>query len=89
MGDYTVTLTSAEEKALKSVMVDIKEWATNFTKVRAEKATIEITTKLLEHCNANSITLATGVDAQIDQAYSLGLVEEAKSDDSPPVSPVE
>ena len=48
MGDYTVTLTSAEEKALKSVMVDIKEWATNFTKVRAEKATIEITTKLLE-----------------------------------------
>ena len=44
MGDYTVTLTSAEEKALKSVMVDIKEWSTNITKVRAEKATIEITT---------------------------------------------
>ena len=89
MSDYTITITSAEEKALKTVMVDIKEWATNFTKVRAEKAAAEITTKLLEHCNANSIALATGVEAQIDQAYSLGLIEEAKADVSPPVSPEE
>ena len=84
MSDYTITLTSAEEKALKSVMVGITEWATNFTKARAEKAIAEITTKLLEHCNANDITLATGVEAQIDQAYSLGLIKEAEADDSPP-----
>ena len=63
MSDYTITITSAEEKALKTVMVDIKEWSTNLVKVRAEKATKEITTKLLEHCNANDITLATGVEA--------------------------
>ena len=89
MSDYTITITSAEEKALKTVMVDIKEWAINFTKVRAEKAAAEITTKLLEHCNANSIALATGVEAQIDQAYSLGLVTEAKADELPPVAPEE
>ena len=70
-------------------MVDIKEWATNFTKVRAEKAIAEITTKLLEHCNANSIALATGIAAQIDQAYSLGLVKEAKAEESPATNPGE
>ena len=58
-------------------------------KVRAEKATKEITTKLLEHCNANDITLATGVEAQIDQAYSLKLVEEAKEAGLPAAAPGE
>ena len=89
MSDYTITITSAEEKALKTVMVDIKEWSTNLVKVRAEKATKEITTKLLEHCNANDITLATGVEAQIDQAYSLKLVEEATAEGSPAIGPAE
>jgi len=89
MSDYTITITSAEEKALKTVMVDIKEWSTNLVKVRAEKATKEITTKLLEHCNANDITLATGVEAQIDQAYSLKLVEEATAEGSPAIGPGE
>lgn len=89
MSDYTITITSAEEKALKTVMVDIKEWITNFKEVRAAQATIEITRILLEHCNANNITLATGVEAQIDQAYSLGLVEEAKVGELPVTNPVE
>ena len=47
MSDYTITITSAEEKALKTVMVNIKEWITNFKEVRAAQATKEITTKLL------------------------------------------
>ena len=61
MSDYTITITSAEEKALKTVMVNIKEWITNLTEVRAAQATKEITTKLLEHCNANDIAIATGL----------------------------
>ena len=89
MSDYTITITSAEEKALKTVMVDIKEWTTNSIKVRAEIATKEITTKLLEHCNANGIALATGAEAQIDQAYSLKLVEELKEDGLPAAAPGE
>ena len=89
MSEYTITLSSSEEKALKTVMVDIKEWGTNFTKVRAEKATKQITEKLLEHCNANNIALATGAEAQIDQAYSLGLVKEATAEEFPPAAPGE
>ena len=89
MSDHTITLTSAEEKALKTVMVNIKEWITNLTEVRAAQATKEITTKLLEHCNANDIAIATGSEAQIDQAYSLGLVTEAKVDEIPLGSPGE
>ena len=89
MSDHTITLTSAEEKALKTVMVDIKEWVTNSAKVRAAQAATNITTLLLEHCNANDIALATGLEAQIDQAYSLGLVEEAKAEGSLPAGPEE
>ena len=89
MSDYTITITSGEEKALKTVMVDIKEWSTNSVKVRAQKAIKEITAKLLEYCNENNIAIASGVEAQIDQAYSLNLVEEAKEDNSPPVGPGE
>ena len=89
MSDYTITLSSSEEKALKTVMVDIKEWGTNFTKVRAETAIADITAKLLEHCNANNIALATGVEAQIDQAYSLGLVKEVTAEESPTTAPGE
>ena len=70
-------------------MIDIKEWATNFTKVRAETAIADITAKLLEHCNANNIALATGAEAQIDQAYSLGLVKEATAEEFPPAAPGE
>ena len=89
MSEYTITLSSSEEKALKTVMVDIKEWGTNFTKVRAETAIADITAKLLEHCNANNIALATGVEAQIDQAYSLGLVKEVTAEESPTTAPGE
>ena len=89
MSDYIITITSAEEKALKTVMVDVKEWITNSAKVRAGKASKEITEKLLEHCNANNVAIAAGVEAQIDQAYSLKLVEELKVDEIPLGSPGE
>ena len=39
-------------------MVDVKEWITNSAKVRAGKASKEITEKLLEHCNANNVAIA-------------------------------
>jgi hypothetical protein len=32
---------------------------------------------LILHCNANGVTLATGEEAQIDQAYALGVCEVA------------
>ena len=83
MSDYTITLTSAEEKALETEMIDINEWIKNAVSVRVEIASAGITKNLLDHCNANDITLATGLDAQIDQAYELGIAVKA-SDNSPP-----
>tara|TARA_B100001094_G_scaffold161225_1_gene155945 strand:- start:148 stop:408 length:261 start_codon:yes stop_codon:yes gene_type:complete len=83
MSDYTITLTSAEEKALETEMIDINEWIKNAVSSRAEIASSDITKRLLEHCNANDITLATGLAAQINQAYDLGIVEKA-SESSPP-----
>ena len=47
------------------------------TENRARKAKDEIIAKLVAHCNANSIAIATGEDAQVTQAYTLGVVKSA------------
>ena len=84
MADYTITLTDTEVKSLKTVMVDIDEWVTNAATNRARIAKKDIIAKLVEHCNANNIAIATGEDAQVTQAYSLNVVEEVTSDSSTP-----
>ena len=84
MADYTITLTDTEVKSLKTVMVDIDEWVTNAATNRARIAKKDIIAKLVEHCNANDITIATGEDAQVTQAYTLNIVEEVTSDNSSP-----
>ena len=73
--------TSAEEKAMESICVDIKEWGENAVKSRAAEAIQNITTGLIDHCNANEIAIATGVEAQIDQAvnYSPSYLESFHS----------
>lgn len=84
MADYTITLTDTEVKSLKTVMVDIDEWVTNAATNRARIAKKDIIAKLVEHCNTNDITIATGEDAQVTQAYTLNIVEEVTSDNSSP-----
>tara|TARA_Y100000592_G_C5345132_1_gene256130 strand:- start:21 stop:278 length:258 start_codon:yes stop_codon:yes gene_type:complete len=69
------TITDTQEKCAKTVMADIQSWVENAITVRAEIAQKEIIAKLVDHCNANSVSIATGIDAQIDQAYELKLVE--------------
>lgn len=73
--NYTITVTETENKALESVALDPKEFIVNFAKHRATLAIQEIISKNTEHCNANSIQLAVGQDAQVQQAYDLGLVK--------------
>lgn len=82
MADYTITLTDTEVKSLKTVMSDVDDWITNAAKNRARIAKNDIISKLVAHCNANDIAIATGEDAQVTQAYDLGLVEELT--DTPP-----
>jgi len=79
MTDFTITLTSAQEKALDTVAVDITTWITNAATARAHTATNYIVSDLLAHCNANNIAMAVGVEAQLDQALELGVVSNAEA----------
>lgn len=75
--DITITLTNTQAKAAETAMVDIREWIQNAINVRAGRAMDEIIDKLLKHCNENEIALEVGTDAQVQQAYDLGLVMRA------------
>ena len=83
MADYTITLTDTQVKCLESVMVDLDDWITNAATARADVAQADIIQKLVEHCNANDITIATGVAAQVTQAYTLGIVSKATAAGDP------
>ena len=73
MPDITVTITDTEEKCLNTVMVSIGTWTDNLVKNRAREAKEDIISKLVTHCNENSIALAVGADAQVTQAYAIGI----------------
>lgn len=75
--DITITLTDTQAKCLDRCMVDKQEWITNAAIARAYTESKEIRRLLMEHCNANDIAMAVGEDAQITQAYELGVVEAA------------
>jgi|TARA_R110000744_G_scaffold120984_1_gene225338 hypothetical protein len=77
MTTLTTELTAIEFRALESVAVDPQEWSTNAVKNRARVATVNICASLLKHCNENAIAMAVGVDAQVTQAYDLGIVTTA------------
>jgi hypothetical protein len=77
MPDITISITDAEKKALEMVMTDISEWTDNAVTNRARIAKEEIISLLVSHCNANSVAIATGEDAQVTQAYTLGVVKTA------------
>jgi len=75
MADYTITLTDAEDKSLRYAASSSQDWIDNAAKNRARIAKEEIIAKLVAHCNANSIALAVGEDAQVTQAFDLGVVQ--------------
>ena len=79
--DYTITLTDTEKKSLEYVAVSNQDWINNAAKNRARKAKDEIIALNTAHCNANSIAIAVGESAQVDQAYSLGVVKTAHQRD--------
>mgnify|MGYP003119444310 CR=1 FL=1 len=75
--DYTITLTDTEKKSMEYIAVDVDEWITNAAKNRARQAKEKILALNTEHCNNNSIAIAVGEDAQVTQAYTLGVVSKA------------
>ena len=75
--EYTITLTETERKAMEFICVDVDDWITNAATERARLAKLEIIELLVAHCNENDVQLAVGQDAQIDQAYDLGIIQTA------------
>tara|TARA_X000001388_G_scaffold74048_1_gene66478 strand:- start:7 stop:270 length:264 start_codon:yes stop_codon:yes gene_type:complete len=75
--DYTITLTDTEKKSMEYIALDVDDWITNAAQVRANIAKNEIIALNTAHCNANSIAIAVGADAQVTQAFTLGVVKTA------------
>ena len=73
--NITITLTDTEYKALEYAALSVQDWADNALHNRARIAKEEIIALLVKHCNENSIQLATGEDAQVTQAFDLGVVK--------------
>ena len=78
MAEIKVTVTDNQMKCLEYMAYSVQDWCDNAIHNRARIAQEEIIAKLVAHCNANSIAIATGVDAQIAQAYTLKVVDTAK-----------
>ena len=78
--DYTITLTDTEKKSMEYIAVDVDDWITNAAQNRARIAKEEILALNTKHCNDNSIAIAVGEDAQVTQAYTLGVVKKASSE---------
>ena len=78
MPNITVSITDTEEKALNYICVGIATYTDNFIRNRARKAIREIVDLNIKYCNENDIAIGVGVTAQIDQAYSLGIIKTAE-----------
>jgi len=79
MAEIKVKITDTELKSLEYVAYSVQGWCDNAIKNRARKAKKEIISKLLTHCNANGIQLETGEDKQVEQAFSLKIVDKCKT----------
>ena len=79
--DYTITLTDTEKKSMEYIAADVKDWIDNAATNRARIAKEEIIAINTKHCNANSIAIAVGEAAQVDQAYTCLLYTSDAADE--------
>ena len=75
MVDITVQLTDTQNKCLEYAAASVQDWADNALHNRARIAQEEIIAALVAHCNSNEVAMAVGVDAQVAQAFELGVVK--------------
>ena len=80
--NYTITLTDTEKKCMDYITTDIDDWVTNAAKNRARIAKAEIISLNTVICNENNIAIAVGEDAQVTQAYDLGVVKTRAEKDA-------
>lgn len=75
MANHTITITDVDQKCLETITPNIELWINELVSDRALVASKEISKLDVRHCNANGITIATGRDAQVIQAFDLGVVK--------------
>tara|TARA_B110000211_G_C13876548_1_gene463203 strand:- start:150 stop:422 length:273 start_codon:yes stop_codon:yes gene_type:complete len=75
--NITIELTETQASALAYVALSPQQWADNAVTNRARIAIDEICGKLMTYCNENEIAMAVGKDAQVAQAFTLGVVTTA------------
>ena len=73
MPSYTVTVTDAQDLALNTQMVGVGTYINKVIESQAVFATQRIQDDLLKYCNTNNVAMAVGVDAQIQQAFNVGI----------------
>ena len=79
MAEIKVTVSDTQVKCLEYAAYSVQDWCDNAIHNRARVAQEEIIAALVAHCNANSIALAVGTDAQVAQAFELKVVDTAKN----------
>ena len=73
MPTYTVTVTDAQDLALNSQMVGVGTYINTVIESQIVFAQQEIQSNLLKYCNENGVAMAVGVDAQVQQAFDVGI----------------
>ena len=73
MPTYTVTVTDVRDLALNSQMVGVGTYINTVIESQIVFAQKEIQSNLLEYCNENGVAMAVGVDAQVQQAFDVGI----------------
>ena len=77
MATITIEVTATELKGMEYCALSPQDWADNAVTNRARIAIDEICGKLMTYCNENEIAMAIGKDAQVAQAFTLGVVDTA------------
>ena len=77
MPSITIELTDTELLSMQYAAASPQDWTDNAVTNRARIAGDEIVAALVAHCNENEIAISTGRDAQIAQAFELGVVKTA------------
>lgn len=73
MPSYTVTVTDVQDLALNSQMVGVGTYINTVIESQIVFAQKAIQSDLLEYCNANNVAMAVGIDAQVQQAFDVGI----------------
>ena len=73
MPSYTVTVTDAQDLALNTQMVGVGTYINTVIESQIVFAQQSIQNDLLKYCNDNSVAMAVGIDAQVQQAFDVGI----------------